>query len=304
MKHHRLVYRLFALCFALWLGLSLPAQAVSTAAVQPATPTPYPTLPPEYGLNYTRLNDDQFDTVNQQFDIPGCEIPCLWGMTLGQSRLADLYTYIERLDFFQNLDEGGFNMFSLKRDDGIAAGGLSFRFDEMLTQSLGVSYYFRNDVLYLISLTADSPARWQHSTASPLRLSAVLANVDAIPEIYIFTGGPHQLRTNYVLMDFLYRREGIRFRYVFDFSNEWDWYGEPLFRTCPGLAQTDDLNWWFWDTQVLSAEDYLEQFTGTRNLYANYPTIDQVLGVSAATFVEYFRKYPDGCIESVVSSDY
>ncbi|MBL8153497.1 MAG: hypothetical protein JNM70_04875 [Anaerolineae bacterium] len=283
----------------------VPPAVQRVAATLPATP--FPTVVPDFTPVYVQKNNDQIETFLRLMNTPNCELPCLWGMTPGVSTRTELYTLLEDNHLLNNIDYGGRFLFANEGElpAGVGTGeGVGFSFQGDFNLSARVAFISQGEMLSDIRLYADRPFDWHSLTDSPLSLARVLARIDSIPEIYIYTGGPHQLFTNDVPIYFLYRREGIFLQYVFDFSNEWDWYGPPLFKTCPGLAQTRRMEWWLWNGSRVSSQEYFEQRTGSPDAYTNYPTIDQVLGVSAATFVEYFRKYPDGCIESVVSSDY
>ena len=229
-------------------------------------------------------------------------------MTPGVSRIEDVYHLFQTADFAKNLDEDGMFMFDRHPEGELNSGGIGFNFASthgIPTITAGVTYILRDDVLVFSTLRAELPARWQDVDTSPLRLSAVLAQLDSIPEIYVTTIQSNVLWTNFVGLDFLFEQEGILLRYIFDFSNEWQPQPSgtdipPLFRTCPTITNTQRLEWHFWYAEKYTYEDIDPNITHPDY----YPVIDDVFGVSAATFVQYFRAHPDGCLELAVSESY
>lgn|GEM_PF-5696282 len=286
----------------------LPVDSIAAHSIITASPTPFPTLSPLSTPAYNQPNDDQLKTFNQQFDAPDCSPPCLWGMAPGVSRLEDVYRLFQTADFLKNLDEGGVMMFDRQPEGELNSGGIGFNFAGRPGEpawSATVTYRLIDDVLVSSTLRAVSPARWQDGDTSPLRLSAVLAQLESIPEIYVTTIQNNVLWMNRVGLDFLFEREGILLQYVFDFSNEWQQQPAgtdipPLSSTCPTLTNTQRLEWHFWDAEKYTYEDIDANMTHPDY----YPVIDDVFGVSAATFVQYFRAHPDGCLESAVSESY
>ncbi len=269
-----------------------------------ADPTPYFTLPPSYTPAYLQPNDDQLEDYNRQFDAPSCTMPCLWGMTPGVSRLEDVYALFQSAGFLGNLDEGGVLMFGHGGEREINSGGIGFQFGGV-SQSTSVTFRLVDDVLASASLRAESPSLWQDVNTSPLRLSTVLSQLESIPEMYMVGVRPHGLWLNFLGMMLYFREEGVLLVYQFDFSGDWETQpssgGLPeLRRTCPTLTNTWRLTWHFWDASRYDWNDVITEISSLEY----YPTVDEVLGISAATFVQYFRAHPDGCIESAVSDTY
>lgn len=303
MKHLRLVF--CAVVIGTTLAVTWRVSGGLGASAANGTATPFPTLSLAYTPAYYQPNDDQLDTFNQQFDAVNCSPPCLWGMIPGVSRLEDVYQLFQTAGFLKNLDEGGMYMFDRHQEGELNSGGIGFNFAGIPTVTAGVTYRLRDAVLVSSTLRAELPARWQDVNTSPLRLSAVLAQLDSIPDIYVVGIQSGVLWTNRVGMDFLFERDGILLRYIFDFSNEWRQQLSgtdipPLSPTCPTLTNTQRLEWHFWDADKYTYEDIDANMTHPDY----YPVIDDVFGVSAATFVQYFRAHPDGCLESAVSESY
>lgn len=316
MKRQHVVSLLGSAAIVASIGMSrslasnlLPMESTPANSTITASPTPFPTLSSSYTPAYYQPNDDQLDTFNQQFDAPNCSPPCLWGMTPGVSGLADVYRLFQTAGFLKNLDEGGVFMFGRHPEGELNSGGIGFNFaspDGLSTVTARVTYRLIDDVLVSSTLRAESPDRWQDVDTSPLRLSAVLAQLESVPEIYVTTIQRNGLRTYHVGMDFLFEREGILLQYLFDFSNEWQ--QQPagsdiplLSSSCPTITNTQRLEWHFWDTEKYASYEAVN--TNMPHL-DNDPTIDEVFGVSAATFVQYFRAHPNGCLESAVSETY
>lgn len=291
-------------------ALPIDSNAVPSSVMP--SPTPFPTLSPASTPAYNQPNDDQLDTFNQQFDTPNCSPPCLWGMFPGVSRLEDIYRLFQTADFLKNLNEGGTVMFDEHPEGELNDGGVGFNFaspQDLPYWAVTVNYLLSDDVLMSSTLRAESPARWQDVDTSSLRLSAVLTQVESIPKIYVVGIQSNGLRSNFVALHFLFEQEGIFLDYMFDFSNEWDiaWQQQPagndippLLPTCPTLTNTRSLLWRFWDAEKYTYIDIDPNMTHPEH----YPVIEDVFGVSAATFVQYFRAHPDGCLESAVSETY
>jgi hypothetical protein len=297
--------RYYFLALGLILGIMLVAMPFK--AYQPvqktqavATETPFPTISPNFTPAFLGNNSDQLPVFNKLMNMPDCAPPCLWGLQPGVSQQADIYAVLQRAGFLSNLDAGGTYIFgNTNKAIGEAVG---FNFSDVFTENTRVTFVVKAGVLTKIYLDVAQPIDWQSDTDSFLRLPSILSRIDDVPEIYVHTGGPGQLRTDSVLITLLYPDKGIMLDYVFDFSGEWDPNGLALRKTCPGLKQTVSLKWYFWDIKTISTAEFLQQQGGLSTIPE--PTADQVLGVSAATFTEYFRTYPDKCIESVISTAY
>lgn len=250
--------------------LELPAQTLAAPSPTPtvtSSPTPHPTRTPRPTPRPTLTAAEKYAYVKEMLTTnAGCELPCWWGITPGESNWQEAMDQLPGLNFqFWFLEEDRYDVH------------LDLAKAKEVVESINVSGYCPHSMNECDLFAQDWSGYSLNYVLSHYGLPSRVRIVLALP---IDSGGP----TYYILYVF-YDNLGISITYMGSAVKQ----GEVL-RTCFSF---DYITLWLQSTE---SSIPLEQTIDPDEWYYTVP-LEEATGMSLEEFYETFR-HPGACLEA------
>jgi hypothetical protein len=273
--------------FILLIWLSPKSEVGVFQGISTSSQTTTPILTP----GFFERNDNLISLFETLLNMENCILPCWWGLQPGISRTSDIRDFLEETGLEGNLD----GPFVLGSTNALIGQGVYFNFVDISSLS-SVHFYVDKMRLQWIYISLWLPGRWLSAQENRLEIPSILAEMDELPKVYIFTDSLRQIFLNDIGLTLLYLDEGVMLSYSFDIrdgqpqSSSW-----PLLRICPSMESTNHLYIW-----LQSADDVkpVSRFIRGLTQGVNYHPIEEILDIDSETFAQFFIDHPDSCLET------
>jgi hypothetical protein len=146
-------------------------------------------------------------------------------------------------------------------------------------------------ILTELHIELKNPGDWLSDRANTISFSRILARMEALPEIYFYSGPTAS--SIFFPVSILYPEDGLMVEYIFDI---FDTLPEPnnldTWQLCFGLEQSKQVTFTIVDSNA-------DEPIGRSLLNQYYLTVEESLitQMDTETFVEFFREHPDECLD-------
>lgn len=266
---------------------SLRSIQFAVAEVSEVTPT---TSSEDFQLSPEEIQ--RFELVNRLlYDNGGCQLPCWWGYNVGESSEEDWLVFLVQ----NNLMRNGSQYDNYPNTGTLPSLMFGFRFNyEYL--NLYMTSLFQHNKLRSLSITITKPNEWLPVESINMMLPGVLRQLETPPDIYMGTDDSGQWQyTNFVVMS-----EELNFMVNYNIKTVNPFYytadGERRERLCLGVKDTQEILIQI-DAPNIQGEVARRFEFVQRGITNNIVhTLDKTIGVDNATFIEFFKANPDGCL--------
>lgn len=171
--------------------------------------------------SFTGIDNDLWDEFVRLSNLPNCQLPCWWGLELGEVELSEVLTFIEEREFDRYQERQAID--DTPPEVWIRSNGYSLEFTGRGTSDIGdVDYYFSFDddnILGSINLTMRSPERWLIDENNPFLISTILSDIDIMPTVLISPA--ETSRVSDFSLFLIYPDEGLQIHYFMDISDHY-----------------------------------------------------------------------------------
>jgi hypothetical protein len=285
-----------------WIGVMLISVLAIVLALDNfgiTTSANYEMNEPTPTLNVTPTLDPRqaaFEKLVQ--DNGGCELPCWWGLTLGQTKEEDWLTFLDELPF------------KVFREEAVSNGTLVptgnngyFSFPQSVSSQF-IYYDFRDGMLSKVRLELDQPTIWLSHNVTAISLPGMLKRLNALhqtPEIYEYTGGV----SSALDLPFLVVADdiGVMAEYEFDLSHT---LPEPnnlhKWQYCLGLENIIRMSITVQDpdlTPMVIAKER-QSMGGKEREWVRLEDLN-IVPIDSAEFIQFFIDHPNDCYKPEVT---
>jgi hypothetical protein len=254
------------------------------------TDTPSSTIPPT--IVWTPLATLSLGEADQKIQTllnnnAGCQLPCWWGITPGETSKIDTIRYLSSFTALTTVwgPPGNYQIGFVEPGSPIDDILSSYK---IFGDYGNIEYYFQDELVYTIS--AYHGGGTGDKKVTTFQLSRILADY-GVPDEMAVSAAPTAPGGPVFDIYLLYGQKGIYVHYTYYNVNI---SGNDI-RVCPQNNGPEELLLWSPKTQALSLADFFAP--------SNWPTVQQALGMDIQSFQELFKNPNDGvCIKTSVDT--
>lgn len=235
--------------------------------------------------SFAGIDSDLWDEFVRLSNLPNCQLPCWWGLELGEVELSEVLTFIEEREFDRYQERQAID--DTPPEVWIRYDGYSLEFTGRgATTGIGdVDYFFSFDddnMLRTIYLTMRSPDRWLLDESNPLLVSNVLDDLETMPTVLI--GASHVSRISDFSLFLIYPDEGLQIHHFMDISEDY-----PLICLSSETIKESYLTITNYPNNLVEVSDTFIPIEGS--------WLVQDSSITTEEFVQFFRDNPNSCLD-------
>jgi hypothetical protein len=223
----------------------------------------------------------------------GCQLPCLWGFSAGESTLSDWLAFLENTGFDRGLE------LDVALSTGELTGSGYIGLDFSPHQDFSIGFVAEEGILAYFEVDLGQVRGWLSPEINTVSVPAVISRLEQTPEIYIFTDRFRQVLLSDIALVLISDEDGLIIYYNIDVSEvqlqPLDWQRVQI---CLGIPQIALMRMRLQDPN--SGEPFGTGIRETLNSTENssYRSLSEVFDITDEEFIQYFLENPDGCLEA------
>lgn len=233
-----------------------------------------------------------FEALEANRDM-NCVMPCWWGLRPGSTTIDEVIDFLRQTGFDRHKQRTIYR--SIPMETYLRGGepfGLRFEAKRPRLSSFEMHFVFDDNNLLGTFVQFTNPGNWLPPTLDRFSLGRILAQFPESPELYLSTDENHEVDFRLIHLLLISDEIGVNVSYYFNDQRPTE--DEAHLQLCLGIQETKYINLTLEDPVTVSQNirDEIEPVQGS-----GFRRLEEVFGIDTETFIQYFRDYPDGCLD-------